>query len=99
CDGILIGSSPVGAGSSTSLSVVNCNSYQTPTFDWDEPSQGTTLPANSATPTFTAPAGICEEIEVEQTVEVSNGAGSNFYSTDITITPQNTLFGAVLIDT
>ncbi len=99
CSGVVVNSSPVGAGLTAGLSVAGCNSYQSPTYNWLAPSAGTTLPANSATPTYTAPSNICSNTNVTQNVQVSNGAGYNTYSAGITVTPRNILSGAVYEDT
>ncbi len=109
CESITAVSSTIPSGGSTSVSVVNCAPISpTPIYTWPTPAiSGTPTPPPSdcgsiigsgSTVTYNAPSTVCTDVVCTVSSIVSNPDGSNTYSTNINVTPQNTLSGAILID-
>ncbi|HVZ66867.1 MAG TPA: SdrD B-like domain-containing protein [Patescibacteria group bacterium] len=102
--GVTAGSNTVVSGGSTTISANGCS--PSPTYSWPAPvtvpsggGAGSNTGGTNPTTTYTAPSNVCSNITVRQSVNVTNPGGSNSYSTDLTITPKNTLSGSVFVDT
>ncbi len=92
-------SDTLNAGQIANLSVTSCASLVTPTYNWPDPTSGTVINVDDPDTTYTAPSGVCVADTDTQTVEVTNANGTSIYSVDITLSPGNTVSGAVYIDT
>lgn len=98
--------STVPSQGSSSLTVSGCTSTEPPTYTWPPPETvppggdgGTIINVDNPSTTYTAPPNVCSDTTVSQSVTVSNSGGGNTYSTNITVTPENILSGAVFEDT
>lgn len=99
CTGLTADPPIIPAGGESNLSLNGCSPLNPPPgYSWTPPTTGTLPACTGPTCIYTAPPAVCVNTPVVHTARIFNAAGSNSYSTTVTVTPLNQVTGDIFLD-